>query len=228
MTENLFSGILDILPQKQCQKCGYENCADYARAVAENAAPINRCPPGGAVGIERLAALTGRPVEPLDPSCGVEEPLCVAWIDENWCIGCTRCIAACPLDCILGAHKQMHTVIEDMCSGCGLCVPQCPVDCIASDVVGKAWSTADARAARERYAFVTARRARDRRDHEAHLETQARLKLAHLPELTKGATGAEAERKKQLIEAALQRVRLRRAEENALKDDASGAKKPHS
>ncbi len=121
-----------LLPQTQCQRCGYPACRPYADAVAESAAGINQCPPGGEEGIAALAALTGKPVVPMNPINGV--PITqsfVAVIDEPVCIGCTKCIQVCPTDAILGASQLMHTVIEAECSGCELCIPACPVDCIA-------------------------------------------------------------------------------------------------
>ena len=122
--------LLAALPQTQCTRCGYPDCAAYASAIASGAADINQCPPGGAQGIRRLAALTGKDVVPLNPVHGAETPRTVAIIDEDWCIGCTLCIAACPTDAIMGANKRMHTVIESCCTGCELCLPVCPVDCI--------------------------------------------------------------------------------------------------
>lgn len=119
------------LPQTQCTRCGFPDCRAYAQAMAEGTADINRCPPGGAEGIVRLAALRGLPIRPLDPERGHEGPRALAEIDEDWCIGCTLCIQACPMDCIVGAARQMHTVVGADCSGCELCVAACPVDCIA-------------------------------------------------------------------------------------------------
>ena len=119
-----------VLPQTQCTRCGYPDCGAYAEAIAAGEAQINQCPPGGAEGIARLAALTGRPVLPLNPDNGVEAPRQLAVIDEGWCIGCTLCLDACPTDAILGGNKRMHTVIAGECTGCGLCLPPCPVDCI--------------------------------------------------------------------------------------------------
>jgi len=128
-----------LLPQTQCGQCTYPGCRPYAEAIAKGEADINQCPPGGAAGIARLAHLLHRRPLPLNPSNGVERPLQVAVIDEALCIGCTLCIQACPVDAILGAAKQMHTVIESECTGCNLCIPPCPVECI--DIVEVKTST---------------------------------------------------------------------------------------
>lgn len=120
-----------LLPQTQCGQCGYGGCRPYAEALARGEAEINRCPPGGMAGVRALADLLGREPKPLDPACGREKPPAVALIDEDVCIGCTKCIQACPVDAIVGASKQMHTVVNELCTGCELCVPACPVDCIA-------------------------------------------------------------------------------------------------
>ncbi|WP_377004627.1 RnfABCDGE type electron transport complex subunit B [Coralloluteibacterium thermophilus] len=119
-----------LLPQTQCTRCGYPACRPYAEAIADGAADIDRCPPGGAAGIRALAALLGRAARPLDPECGQEGPPHVVVIDEAVCIGCTKCIQACPVDAIIGAPKRMHTILPDACTGCDLCIPACPVDCI--------------------------------------------------------------------------------------------------
>lgn len=121
--------INDILPQTQCGQCGYPGCKPYAEAIA-NGDAINKCPPGGEAGVKALADLLGREVIPLDEERGEEQPSRVAYIREDECIGCTKCIQACPVDAILGAPKLMHTVIIDECTGCDLCVEPCPVDCI--------------------------------------------------------------------------------------------------
>jgi electron transport complex protein RnfB len=105
-------------------------CRPYAEAIARGEAEINRCPPGGEAGIRALAKLLGKPVLPLDPAHGVEAPRVVALIREAECIGCTKCIQACPVDAIVGGPKAMHTVIAQYCTGCELCLPPCPVDCI--------------------------------------------------------------------------------------------------
>ena len=163
------------LPQTQCSRCGYPDCRSYAEAMAAGDANINQCPPGGAAGIERLAQITGRPALPLNPANGFEAPRQLAVIDETWCIGCTLCIKACPVDCIVGAPKQMHTVIDALCTGCELCLPACPVDCISlvpqtGDRTGwAAWSEALASAARERYTFHQFRVERERLESEQRL-----------------------------------------------------------
>jgi electron transport complex protein RnfB len=155
---NLNHQILAILPQTQCTRCGFPDCAAYAQAIALDEAEINQCPPGGQEGVKRIASLTGRPETPLNPLNGTEAPRSVAWIDEAWCIGCTLCIAACPTDAIIGSNKQMHTIIEDACTGCELCLPVCPVDCIHLDNVSdnhtgwQAWSQELADQAKDRYA----------------------------------------------------------------------------
>ena len=119
-----------ILPQTQCGQCGFAGCRPYAEAIAAGTADINQCPPGGEAGIRALADLLGRDFVPLNEDHGEHKGKHVAIIDENVCIGCTLCIQACPVDAILGAAKQMHTVIESECTGCELCVAPCPVDCI--------------------------------------------------------------------------------------------------
>ncbi|MFU8832540.1 MAG: electron transport complex subunit RsxB [Wenzhouxiangella sp.] len=119
-----------ILPQTQCAQCGYPGCRPYAQAIAAGEADINQCPPGGQAGVQALADLLGAEARPLDEARGETKPPSVAIIDEQVCIGCTLCIQACPVDAIIGAARQMHTVITDECTGCELCVAPCPVDCI--------------------------------------------------------------------------------------------------
>jgi electron transport complex protein RnfB len=192
--------------------------------MAEGEADINRCPPGGHEGVIRLAAITDRPVRPLDPSCGHEGPRALAVIDEAWCIGCTLCIKACPVDCIVGASKRMHTVVDGDCTGCELCVPVCPVDCIAMQPVTAprsgwdAWSPAQADAARERYAFHRWRVERDRREHDERLAAKAAAKLADLEAHTRLTDPAAIERKRAVIEAALARARARRSADTPTDD----------
>jgi Na+-translocating ferredoxin:NAD+ oxidoreductase subunit B len=181
----LAARIEDALPQTQCTRCGYPDCHRYAQAIADGEADINRCPPGGAEGIRRLAAITGRSVRALDADRGVEGPRRLAVIDEQWCIGCTLCIEACPVDCIVGAPKRMHTVIDALCTGCELCLPVCPVDCIAMDDITapatgwQAWHDALAAQARSRHAQHRQRVEREQREHEAALARRAADKLAH-------------------------------------------------
>ena len=119
-----------LLPQTQCGQCGYAGCKPYALALARDEADINQCPPGGEAGVRALAQLLDRSPKPVNPANGIEKPVLVALIREAECIGCTKCIQACPVDAIVGASKRMHTVLADLCTGCELCIPPCPVDCI--------------------------------------------------------------------------------------------------
>ncbi|MCB6184348.1 RnfABCDGE type electron transport complex subunit B [Leeia sp. TBRC 13508] len=119
-----------LLPQTQCRQCGYQGCLPYAEAIVNEGAAINRCPPGGEEGLNRLAMLTGQTGLTLDKSCGETKPLFIAKVDEANCIGCTLCIQACPVDAIIGAAKHMHTILADRCTGCELCLPPCPTECI--------------------------------------------------------------------------------------------------
>jgi len=204
------------LPQTQCTRCGYPDCRAYAAAMADEGAAINRCPPGGAEGIARLAALTGRKATALDPASGSEGPRRVAFVDEAWCIGCTLCIKACPVDCIIGAPKRMHVVIEDQCTGCELCIPACPVDCIVLEdaTPGRsgwgAWGATQAQAARQRYLERNARRERAQRENDERLAQKATAKLANLRQHSTLDDPAALERKRAAIEAALARARARR------------------
>jgi electron transport complex protein RnfB len=212
----LIQALDDALPQTQCTRCGYPDCRGYASAMALEGADLNRCPPGGAQGIVRLAAITGRPPSALDPSCGSEGPRRLAVIDEDWCIGCTLCIKACPVDCIVGASKQMHTVIDDLCTGCDLCLPVCPVDCIAMvDVTGprtgwSAWSPQQAELARERYAFHRERSDREQRENDERLAARAQAKLADLEGQSQITDPDTLRRKQAVIEAAIARAKAAR------------------
>jgi electron transport complex protein RnfB len=129
-TDSLVEQIDGLLPQTQCGQCLFPGCRPYAAAIASGEADIDRCPPGGEQTVRALAALLDRAPRPLDPAFGVTKPAQVAWIDEERCIGCARCLPACPVDAIVGASRQMHTVIAAQCTGCELCLPPCPVDCI--------------------------------------------------------------------------------------------------
>jgi Na+-translocating ferredoxin:NAD+ oxidoreductase subunit B len=204
-----------LLPQTQCTRCGYPDCKGYSAAIAGGQADINQCPPGGAEGIARLSSVTGRPVIPLNPTHGREGPRLLAVIDEAWCIGCTLCIKACPVDCIVGASKTMHTVVDAQCTGCELCVPACPVDCIAMlPVTGEqtgwaAWSTAQADEARERYRFHRVRTERAARENDERLAARAAHKLADLAAASRHTDPAVLEKKRAVVEAALARARAK-------------------
>jgi electron transport complex protein RnfB len=214
-TADLTDRLDAVLPQTQCTRCGYADCRHYAQAMAAGEAPVNQCPPGGAEGIVRLAAITGQPVIALNPANGREGPRKLVVIDEAWCIGCTLCIKACPVDCIVGAPKLMHTVIERLCTGCELCVPVCPVDCIALEDATPglsgwaAWSPAQADEARHRYAAHRDRTERDRRENDERLAAKAAAKLADLASASTITDPAALERKRAVIEAALKRARER-------------------
>jgi Na+-translocating ferredoxin:NAD+ oxidoreductase subunit B len=208
--------ILAALPQTQCTRCGYPDCAAYAQAVASGEADINQCPPGGAEGVARLAAIMGLTAKPLNADHGVEAPRSMMFIDEDWCIGCTLCIKACPVDAIMGSNKLMHTVIESYCTGCELCLPVCPVDCIlvenasGSATGWAAWSQAQADHARERYSFKSFRRKRDEGENDKRLEEKAVMKLADLEQHSQHTDAAVLDKKRAVIEAALARARAKR------------------
>lgn len=216
---DLADHVENLLPQTQCTKCGYPACRPYAEAIASGEASYNQCPPGGAEGIARLAKLLDRPIIALDASHGSERPRPVAVIDEAICIGCTLCIQACPVDAIVGAAKQMHTVLPDWCTGCDLCVAPCPVDCIRMvDISGErtgwdAWSQAQADAARARHDFRSSRLKREKEENEARLAAKAAAKLRALNEETASTPAqlAEQQRKKTIIQAAIERTRIRQA-----------------
>ncbi len=127
--------IKPILPQTQCGQCSFPGCRPYAEAIASGNADINQCPPGGQDGVDALADLLGLESKPLNAEFGIEKPKRVAVIIEQDCIGCTKCIQACPVDAIVGAAKQMHTVVANECTGCELCIAPCPVDCIVMEPV---------------------------------------------------------------------------------------------
>ena len=218
--ETLVKLIDAVLPQTQCQRCGYADCFAYAQAladdcmdaggratqgaVADNSADLNQCPPGGDETIAALAQLLQRAPKQLNPIHGKHAPRAVAAIDEAVCIGCTRCILACPVDAILGATKLMHSVITEECTGCELCIPPCPVDCIV--MVPAAHDDAATRQARadlgrRRHHFRAERLARDR------AERAQRQTLKDLP-----ATSVQPQRDahRLAIHAAVERVRAKR------------------
>ena len=191
--------------------------------MASGEAAINQCPPGGTEGVRRLAAITGLPVLPLNPANGSEGPRAVAVIDENWCIGCTLCLKACPTDAIMGSNKMMHTVIEPWCTGCELCIPVCPVDCISlENVTGErtgwdAWSQQEADTARSRYGLHVLRYPKEDAENPAASDSAQPPQAHDPPALPVAAPQANpqtddgaAERKRAMIEAALERARAKR------------------
>ena len=215
----LVDQIENLLPQTQCTKCGYPACRPYAEAIADGSASYNQCPPGGAEGIARLAHLLGRPVIALNPANGAERPRTRAFIDEDVCIGCTLCIQACPVDAIVGAAKQLHTVLSDACTGCDLCVAPCPVDCIAMIEVTpgrtgwQAWSQQQADAARRQHDFRSRRLRREKQENDARLAAKAAAKLKEVSaeSALTPEQKAEQERKKAIIQAAIERARIKQA-----------------
>jgi len=174
-----------LLPQTQCTRCGYAGCNPYAEALARNETALNRCPPGGAAVIAQLAQLLGRAPLPLDPKCGVEGPPTLAWIDSSACIGCARCLPACPVDAIIGAQRYLHTVVSDWCTGCELCIPACPVDCIQMRPAVPAPVTATATAVAISTSAAAPTAADNRRrfeTHRARLRREAEERTAMLAE----------------------------------------------
>jgi Na+-translocating ferredoxin:NAD+ oxidoreductase subunit B len=215
VSDALATEILAALPQTQCTRCGYPDCAAYAQAIAQGEAAINQCPPGGQEGVLRLAAITGQPATALNPANGLEGPRAIAIIDENWCIGCTLCIDACPTDAIIGTNKMMHTVIEPYCTGCELCIPVCPVDCISlENVTGNttgwaAWSQPQANMARSRYEFRSYRRTlSETQRQKMHIDKPSEA-LEELPGQSRIEKPEVLEKKRVIVEAALARAKLK-------------------
>lgn len=208
--------IFAALPQTQCTRCGYPDCQAYANAIAHDGAAINQCSPGGAEGIARLSTITGQAALPLNPENGIEGPRSVAFIDENWCIGCTLCIEVCPTDAIVGSNKVMHTVIEPHCTGCELCIPVCPVDCIElENVTGTktgwtAWSKQEADAALKRYTIHSALGNKHADQKATSNIKKAEEKLTNLSEHSHHTDPTVLDKKRAVIEAALAKARAKR------------------
>ena len=209
--------IFAALPQTQCTRCGFPDCQAYANAIAHDGVAINQCSPGGAEGIARLSRITGHAVQPLNPENGIEGPRSVAFIDENWCIGCTLCIDVCPTDAIIGSNKLMHTVIEPHCTGCELCIPVCPVDCIElENVTGAltgwaAWSVEAANHALNRYTIHSGRGNKNTGYKAISNIEKVEEKLANLAEHSQHTDPAILDKKRAVIEAALAKARAARA-----------------
>jgi electron transport complex protein RnfB len=210
-----------ILPQTQCRRCGFSGCLPYAEAIVEERADINQCPPGGDEGIRKLAELLGKSPLPLNPAHGSHQPEILALINEEACIGCTLCIQACPVDAIVGATKQVHTVIAVECTGCELCVAPCPMDCISmmprkrlglraanqldnADDGSRRDDKAAADRARKRYRYRLQRLEREKREKEARTAQKPGAVA-----VTNSSSVAE-NRKKAAIQAALARARAAR------------------
>lgn len=169
---SLVNQIDQLLPQTQCGQCGYKGCKPYAEAIVRGETEINRCPPGGQQGVGRLASLLGVSVLPLNVPFDSEYMPQQAIIDEAHCIGCTRCLSPCPVDAIIGANKQLHTVLVEECTGCGLCLKDCPVDCI---VLVPATIAFDPAQSRKRYQAKSVRLAIQEQAKVERMEKQKQL-----------------------------------------------------
>ena len=194
MLDDITEKINSILPQTQCGKCNFTGCRPYAHAIAQGQADINQCPPGGKNGILKIAKILKVDYKPLNKKYGVIKPKAIAIIEEDKCIGCTLCILACPVDAIVGAGKQMHTVIEKECTGCDLCLEPCPVDCIKMvDIKLKESATVKKKKsdiARSRYEF------RNQRIEREKIELKAKRKIQ-----------VSSKEKKQAIADAMARIK---------------------
>ncbi len=218
MSHSLIEKIDAILPQTQCGKCGFTGCKPYAIAIVEGRADINQCPPGDAKGIHKIAELLSVEPKPLNTAHGFPKPRMVARIDEQLCIGCTFCIQSCPVDAIVGAAKQMHTVIAAECTGCELCVIPCPMDCIhlipvkeetydSSNLTADGVKKKAADVARSRYQFRL-----QRLEQEKQMNRQIRR---HKNSMKSETTEIAAEvRKKGIVQAAIKRALAVRTQSN--------------
>ncbi len=210
-TLNLAQEIENLLPQTQCTKCGFNGCRPYAQAIAAGVANYNQCPPGGSIGIQKLAKLLNKPVIPLNPENGNEKVRHVAVIDENSCIGCTLCIQACPVDAIIGTSKHMHNILSDWCTGCDLCVQPCPVDCITMQEVSginkdqtgwNSWSQQQADISKIRFY-----KRKERLD--INKATQAEKNMQDNKKISADSNNQD---KKLIIQAALERARAKKSQ----------------
>lgn len=202
-----------LLPQTQCTRCGFPACRPYAQAIAAGEADIDRCPPGGDDGVAALARLLGRVAKAVDPAYGVEAPPTIAVIDEAACIGCTKCIQACPVDAIVGAAKRMHAILDAECTGCELCIAPCPVDCITMRPIAPAPLDRDAVLARA----VLARRRFETREKRLARDAAARDARRALP--TTSTTAAPAPISRSAVMEAIARGKARRL---AVRDGGNG------
>jgi H+/Na+-translocating ferredoxin:NAD+ oxidoreductase subunit B len=217
-SEKFIKAIDVLLPQMQCGQCGFSGCEPYAAAIVEGRADINQCPPGDAEGIRKIAALLGVEPKPLNTRHGLPKPRAVAIIDESLCIGCTFCLRACPVDAIVGAAKQMHTVLMDECTGCELCVAPCPMDCIAmvpaAELQGTAAQIADALKnkadrARMRYQFRLQRQSLEKTKHKETAVLHSADGMNPRDNLSEQLPGDS--RKHDIVQAALRRAAVMRA-----------------
>lgn len=205
MRNNLLIDRIDaLLPQTQCRQCGFADCKSYAAAIAEDTAKINQCPPGGEHGVHALANLLGTVPIPLDRTYGVHKPKAIALIDEQDCIGCTLCILACPVDAIVGASRQMHTVLAAECTGCELCLAPCPVDCIkmVPDTNKDSARTSQTDLARSRYAFRLQRLESQKQERKA---SKHQTSTAELPVTLPASSGRDS--RKAALYAELERIK---------------------
>ena len=210
-----------LLPQTHCEQCGYPGCFPYAQAIATGEADINQCPPGGQTGVDALAALLNQPSKPLNRAHGETLPARVAWIDEAVCIGCTKCIQACPVDAIVGARQLMHTVITDACTGCDLCLAPCPVDCIEMhpterDVEPLAQQQARRDKARRAYQHRNQRLAkRKAAETERRRQRRADRHARQNPASADASALPNRDQRRAVAQAALERARERRKAKNS-------------